>query len=52
MTEDHPQNPINPYVKSKLMVEQILKDYDVAYGVRHVCLRYFNAAGVGPAGEI
>ena len=52
MTEDHPQQPINPYGKSKLMVEQILKDYDAAYGIRHVCLRYFNAAGADPEGEI
>jgi UDP-glucose 4-epimerase len=52
MTEDHPQQPINPYGKSKLMVEQILKDYDKAYGMRHVCLRYFNAAGADPEGEI
>ncbi len=52
ITEDHPQQPINPYGKSKLMVEQILKDYDEAYGIRHVCLRYFNAAGADPEGEI
>jgi UDP-glucose 4-epimerase len=52
MTEDHPQQPINPYGKSKLMVEQILKDCDEAYGIRHVCLRYFNAAGADPEGEI
>ena len=52
LTEDHPQQPINPYGKSKLMVEQILKDYDNAYGIRHVCLRYFNAAGADPEGEI
>lgn len=52
MSEDHPQNPINPYGKSKLMVEQILKDYDETYGIRHVCLRYFNAAGADPEGEI
>lgn len=52
LTEDHPQQPINPYGKSKLMVEQILKDYDKAYGIRHVCLRYFNAAGADPEGEI
>lgn len=52
MTEDHPQQPINPYGKSKLMVEQILKDYDEAYGIRHVILRYFNAAGADPDGEI
>ncbi len=52
MTEDHPQQPINPYGKSKLMVEQVLKDFDAAYGIRHVCLRYFNAAGADPEGEI
>jgi len=52
MTEDHPQQPINTYGKSKLMVEQILKDYDAAYGIHHVCLRYLNAAGADPAGEI
>ena len=52
LTEDHPQQPINPYGKSKLMVEQILKDYDKAYSIRHVCLRYFNAAGADPEGEI
>jgi UDP-glucose 4-epimerase len=52
MTEEHSQKPINPYGKSKLMVEQILKDYDAAYGIRHVCLRYFNAAGADPEGEI
>jgi UDP-glucose 4-epimerase len=52
MTEDHSQQPINPYGKSKLMVEQILKDYDEAYGIRHICLRYFNAAGADPDGDI
>jgi UDP-glucose 4-epimerase len=52
IAEDHPQQPINPYGKTKLMVEQILKDYDEAYGIRHVCLRYFNAAGADPEGEI
>jgi len=41
----HPTRPINPYGRSKLMVEQILQDYDKAYGLRSVCLRYFNAAG-------
>ena len=41
----HPQNPINPYGHSKLMVEQILKDFDTAYGLRSTILRYFNAAG-------
>lgn len=43
--EKHPQNPINPYGKTKLMVEQVLKDYDYAYGLKYMCLRYFNAAG-------
>jgi UDP-glucose 4-epimerase len=52
MTEDHPQQPINPYGKSKLMIEQILRDYDKAYGIRNVFLRYFNAAGADPEGEI
>jgi UDP-glucose 4-epimerase len=41
----HPQNPINPYGHSKLMVEQILKDFDTAYGLCSTILRYFNAAG-------
>lgn len=49
--EDHPQAPINPYGWSKLMVEQILKDYERAYGLRHAILRYFNAAGADPNGE-
>lgn len=46
--EAHPKNPINPYGHSKLMVEQILADYDRAYGLTSVCLRYFNAAGAHP----
>ena len=50
--ENHPQSPINPYGHSKLMVEQILRDYDAAYGLRSVSLRYFNAAGADPDGEI
>lgn len=44
----HPKTPINPYGKSKLMVENILQDYDHAYGLKSVCLRYFNAAGSDP----
>lgn len=52
MGEDHPQSPINPYGHSKLMIEQILRDYDKAYGIRHVILRYFNAAGADPEGEL
>ncbi|QUV82450.1 UDP-glucose 4-epimerase GalE [Chloracidobacterium sp. D] len=45
MTESHPQQPITPYGWSKLFVERILADYDRAYGLRFVALRYFNAAG-------
>ena len=48
--EAHPQQPINPYGRTKLMVEQVLKDYDLAYGLRSICLRYFNAAGADPEG--
>lgn len=48
--EDHPQDPINPYGASKLMVERILADFDHAYGLRSVCFRYFNAAGASPDG--
>lgn len=50
--ESHAQNPINPYGRSKLVVEYILADYDRAYGLRSVCLRYFNAAGADPEGEL
>lgn len=52
MTESHPQSPINPYGQTKLMVEKILRDYDTAYGIKSVCLRYFNAAGADPEGGI
>lgn len=48
--EQHPQNPINPYGRSKWMIEQVLADYDRAYGLKSVCLRYFNAAGAHPDG--
>ena len=50
--EATPTRPINPYGASKLMVERILDDYDAAYGLRHMALRYFNAAGADPDGEI
>ncbi|MFZ2407584.1 MAG: UDP-glucose 4-epimerase GalE [Methylobacter sp.] len=46
--EAHPKRPINPYGCSKLMVEQVLADYNSAYGLKSVCLRYFNAAGAHP----
>ena len=52
ITEDHPQKPINPYGRTKLIVEDILRDYDTAYGLRHINLRYFNAAGADPESEI
>ena len=52
ITEDMPQRPINPYGASKLMVEQIFRDYEKAYGLRFAVLRYFNAAGADPEGEI
>ncbi len=52
LTEDHPQNPINPYGWTKLMVERILKDYDTAYGLKSIILRYFNASGADESGLI
>ena len=52
ITEDHPQAPINPYGATKLMVERILQDFDVAYGLKSVIFRYFNAAGADPDGVI
>jgi len=50
--EKHPKAPINPYGRSKWMVEQMLEDYDRAYGLKSVCLRYFNAAGADPECEL
>lgn len=50
--EDCEKNPINPYGRSKLMVEQILADYDLAFALRSVSLRYFNAAGADPTGAL
>jgi len=50
--EDHPQNPINPYGATKLMVERILSDFDHAYGLQSVSFRYFNAAGADPDGQL
>ncbi|MBW4620494.1 MAG: UDP-glucose 4-epimerase GalE [Cyanosarcina radialis HA8281-LM2] len=48
--EDHPQEPINPYGATKLMVERMLADFDLAYDFKSVCFRYFNAAGADPQG--
>lgn len=50
--EDHPLRPVNPYGRSKLMVENILADMAAAHGLRYVALRYFNAAGADPDGEL
>jgi len=50
--ELHPTAPINPYGQSKLMVERILQDFEQAYQLQSVCLRYFNAAGADPTGHI
>jgi UDP-arabinose 4-epimerase len=50
--EDTPQRPINPYGRSKLIAEQMLKDYEAAYSIRFVALRYFNACGADPDGGI
>ena len=50
--EEHPQNPINPYGMSKLFVENILRDYSLAYGLKYVSLRYFNAAGCDSEREV
>lgn len=52
ISEDHPQVPINPYGWSKLFVEKMLADFHRAYGLNSVTLRYFNAAGADPDGEI
>lgn len=52
LDEKHSQNPINPYGKTKLMVEQIMADYEVAYGLKYAALRYFNAAGNDPEGKL
>ncbi len=50
--EDHPQNPINPYGMTKLMIEKVLQDFDKAYDFRSVYFRYFNAAGADPEGRL
>jgi UDP-arabinose 4-epimerase len=52
ISEDHAQNPVNPYGESKLAVEKILGWYQKAYDIRFAALRYFNAAGADPEGEI
>lgn len=52
IAEDHPKQAINPYGRSKWMIEQILQDYAAAYGLHSVSLRYFNAAGADPSGAL
>lgn len=52
IAETTPQRPINPYGRTKLIVEQVLADYANAYGSRYAALRYFNAAGADPDGEL
>lgn len=52
VTEEMPQNPVNPYGRTKLAVEHILEDYAKAYGLHYVIFRYFNAAGADPQGEL
>jgi UDP-glucose 4-epimerase len=52
ITEDHPQRPINPYGRTKLLIEEVLRDYDRSYGLKHINLRYFNAAGADPEAEV
>lgn len=52
LDEQHPQNPVNSYGSTKLMVEKILQDYDRAYGLKYTALRYFNASGADNKGHI
>jgi UDP-arabinose 4-epimerase len=52
ITEETPPNPVNPYGRSKLMMERICEDFRAAHGLRFTALRYFNACGCDPAGEI
>jgi UDP-glucose-4-epimerase GalE len=52
IAEDHPRNPVSPYGESKLAVEKVLHWYQRAYGLRYAALRYFNAAGADPEGEV
>ena len=52
ISEDHPQRPVNSYGETKLAIERALPHFDRAYGLKSVCLRYFNAAGADPDGEL
>ncbi len=52
ISEEESTKPINPYAESKLVIEKILRDFETAYGLHYIALRYFNAAGADPEGEI
>ncbi|PID63150.1 MAG: UDP-glucose 4-epimerase GalE [Ignavibacteriae bacterium] len=52
INENQPTNPINPYAQTKLTIENMLRDFDEAYNLKSVCLRYFNAAGADFSGNI
>lgn len=52
ISEGHPQTPVNAYGRTKLVIEGALRDFSLAYGMRYATLRYFNAAGADPDGEI
>ncbi|MCQ2789969.1 MAG: UDP-glucose 4-epimerase GalE [bacterium] len=52
LDEKHSQQPINPYGKTKFMMEQIMEDYENAYGFKYAALRYFNAAGADKDGQL
>ena len=52
ITEDTPQQPLNPYGASKLMCERIIRDFEIAYGLKSVIFRFFNAAGADPLGRL
>ncbi|TET72461.1 MAG: UDP-glucose 4-epimerase GalE, partial [Candidatus Aminicenantes bacterium] len=50
--ESHPLNPFNPYGQTKFFVEKVIQDYERAYGLKFISLRYFNAAGADPEGHL
>lgn len=52
ISEDEPSSPINPYANTKLIIEILLRDFEKPFGLKNVCLRYFNAAGAKLNGEI
>jgi len=52
ISEEQSSNPINPYANTKLIIEMLLKDFESAFGLKYVALRYFNAAGSDPSGLI